>query len=102
MKSSNLEIDSMPALSLESFHVRSFVIESLLVVGVCAFWLCTLPSIAAALIALKVWGTLVFRPSPLFLRRQLHSSRGIIQVKVGLPVPDLRSLRINSRCLSGP
>jgi hypothetical protein len=102
MKSTNLEIDSMSSLSWQFFHIRSFVIESLLVVGFSAFWLVTLPFMAAASIAVKVWDAVPFRASPLFLGPELRSSRVIIHGKVSVPVPDLRCLRIKSRCLSGP
>jgi|SRR4051812_46993862 hypothetical protein len=102
MKSTTLELDSMPPLSLESFHFQSFVIEALLVIGVCAFWLATLPFVAAALIVLKIWNRFLFRPRPLLFRRQVCVRRGLSRVNLGVQIPDLRSLRIKSRCLSGP
>lgn len=102
MKSTRLKLDSLPALILESSHFQSFVVEALLVIGVCAFWVVTLPSVAAALIVLRVWHNLLFRPSPLFFRRQVGVRRRMSRVNLGVQIPDLRSLRIKSRCLSGP
>lgn len=100
MKSTNLHLDSMPGLSLESFHVKDFMIEPLLVVGVSAFWLVMLALVTASLITLKVWDTLVFRPTPLLLRRQLRTPQGIIQAAI--QILDLHSLRSKSRCWSWP
>ena len=102
MKSTNLEIDSMSSLSWQFFHVRSFVIESLLVVGFSAFWLVILPFMAAASIAVKMWDAVPFRESPLFLGPPLRSSRVIIHGKISVPVPDLRRLRTTSHCWSWP
>ncbi len=101
MKSNTLPLDSMLPLSWESFHLKGVVIESLLVAAAAAFWLVILPLVAVSLVAVKIWDTPCFRPSPLFLR-PLRASRGIIHVKVSGHILDLRSLRITSRCWSWP
>jgi hypothetical protein len=100
MKSTTVCFDPLHGLSFESFHVKGFVMESLLVVAVAAFWLVILPVVTAALIALKAWDTIVYRPTPLLIRRQLAAPRGIIQT--GIRILDLHTLRNKSRCWSWP
>jgi len=102
MKSTTLNHDSMPGLSLESSHLASFAIESLLVLRVCAFWLVALPFVATALIAVKVWDAVLFRPSPLFLRPHLRMSPEITHIKAGVQSLGWRRLRTTSHCWSWP
>ena len=102
MKSPALHLDSLPAFSLERWHLKSFAVESILVVGVTAFWVITLPFLAAVLIALKVWDALFFQPSPLLLRRQLRASRAIIHARLGVPILEWRKLRVRFRCWGWP
>src|SRR4051812_45254142 len=100
MKSTNLCFDPIRGLSLESSHVKSVVMESLLVLTVSVFWLVILPLVTAVLIALKGWDTILYRPTPLLIRRQLAAPRGIIET--GIRILDLPSLRSKSRCWSWP
>ena len=102
MKSTNLEIGSMHLLSLELSHFKSLAIESFRVLRVCAFWFVTLAIVATALVAVKVWDALLFRPSPLFLRPQLRMSPGIIHINAGVQNLGWRRLRTTSHCWSWP
>jgi hypothetical protein len=68
MTATNLDLANLPAVGVESSPLKVLFIEPLLVVGVSAFWLVTLPFVAAALVAMKLWDTLTCRPDPLFLR----------------------------------
>ncbi len=71
----------VPALTNASWpgfsDPKALLVESLLVVAAGLFWLCALPMIAVALIAVKIWDTCValvsgkmVRPNPLILRRR--------------------------------
>jgi hypothetical protein len=69
MTTTNLDPIGMRPSSVESSRLKTLCIEPLLVVGVSAFWLFTLPFVGVALSAVKVWDTLTSRPNPLILRR---------------------------------
>lgn len=59
-----------------SFALKTALLDPLLVVGVTAFWLLTLPLVAVALLAVKIWDTAsafahrsAVQSNPLILRR---------------------------------
>ena len=68
-RGANLDLASIFPLGVESSTLTALVAEPLLVAGVSAFWLVTLPFVAASLVAVKLWDTLTYRRDPLFLRR---------------------------------
>lgn len=61
-------------------QVKTILVEPLLIVAVCAFWIAALPFVPVWLVCVKVWDVLVAmksgnaaRPNPLFLRRSRAS-----------------------------
>jgi hypothetical protein len=66
---------AMPSRPFGSSELKAALLEPLLIVGVSAFWLVTLPFTAVALLCVKLWDALTaFSPAhPLILRR------GIVQ-----------------------
>ena len=75
---------SQTPLASRSFgpaELKAALVEPLLVVGVSAFWLITLPVAAVSLFAVKIWDTAVgfahgsVQTNPLILRRGQPSTR---------------------------
>ena len=59
-----------PHPPIASSELKNLLIEPLLVAGVSAFWLVTLPIVATSLLCVKAWDAITcHHPNPLILRR---------------------------------
>ncbi len=65
---------ALPTPSTGSTQLKSILLEPLLIVGACAFWLVTLPFAAVSMLCLNLWDTAVS-----FSRRHAHSNPLILR-----------------------